>query len=162
MRGADRGTFDIGSATERISLSLDGEHKVFKRDSYQHIADGITVWSGKHVQEADAIYLYVARNGADISTKLVKGNLEYDAIKDNSGDYELRARTATRSPKNTWRTATIQSSGASQVGTACRHPGRRSAFRDHRKCGLYEGGARVLSKRNSTRERFRYRIGSHQ
>ena len=91
MGGVDSGTFDVGSDTERISLSLDGEYSVFKKDSYQQMADGIIVWSGKHLKDRDATYLYVAQNGADLSTKLVKGNFEYDTIKDSRGDYELRA-----------------------------------------------------------------------
>jgi len=89
--GVDSSTFDVGSDTERISLSLDGEHLAFKKDSYQKIADGIIVWSGKNVQEKDATYLYVAKNGDDFSIKLVKGDFEYDITKDRSGDYELRA-----------------------------------------------------------------------
>jgi len=45
--GVDSSTFDVGFDTERISLSLGGEHLVFKRDSYQQFRDGIIVWSGK-------------------------------------------------------------------------------------------------------------------
>jgi hypothetical protein len=89
--GVDSSTFDVGSDTERVSLSLDGKHLVFKKDSYQQIADGISVWSGKNVQEKDATYLYVARNGDHSSIKLVKGDFEYDIVKDRRGDYELRA-----------------------------------------------------------------------
>ena len=62
-----------------------------RRDSYQQIADGISVWSGRNVQEKAATYLYVARNGDDFSIKLVKGDFEYDIFKDSRGDYELRA-----------------------------------------------------------------------
>ena len=91
IRGVDSSTFDVGSDPERISLSVDGEQLAFEKDSYQQIAAGITVWSGKHVKDRDATYLYVAQNGDDLSTKLVKGNFEYDTIKDSRGDYELRA-----------------------------------------------------------------------
>jgi hypothetical protein len=87
----DSSTFDVGSDTEHISLSLDGERLVFKKFSYQQIADGITVWSGKDVQNKDATYLYVAKNGDESSIKLVKGDFEYDLVKDSHGDYELRA-----------------------------------------------------------------------
>jgi hypothetical protein len=107
IRGVDSNTFDVGSDTERISLSLDGEHFVFKKDSYQQIAAGIIVWSGKRVQERDATYLYVAKNGADLSIKLVKGDVEYDIIKDSSGDYELRATD----PKNTVAAECLADSG---------------------------------------------------
>jgi hypothetical protein len=89
--GVDSSTFDVGSDTERISLSLDGERLDFKKNSYQQIADGIVVWSGKHVQRKNATYLYVAKNGDESSIKLVTGNFEYDIIKGISGDYELRA-----------------------------------------------------------------------
>src|SRR5688572_27568261 len=70
--GVDSRTFDVGSDTQRISLSLDGEHLVIKKDSYQQIADGISVWSGRNVQNKAATYLYVAKNGDDSSLKLVK------------------------------------------------------------------------------------------
>ena len=93
--GVDSSTFDVGPDTERISLSLDGEHLVFKKDSYQHIADGISVWSGRHVQKRAATYLYVAKNGDDSSLKLVKGDFEYDVMKDSSGYYELRVTDLT-------------------------------------------------------------------
>ena len=93
--GVDSSTFDVGPDTERISLSLDGEHLVFKKQSYQHIADGISVWSGRHVQKRAATYLYVAKNGDDSSLKLVKGDFEYDVIKDSSGYYELRVTDLT-------------------------------------------------------------------
>ena len=86
----DSGDFDVGSSTERISLSLDGEPLVFKKDSHQHIADGTTVWAGKHAGRKEATYLYVAQSGDDLSIKLVKGDFEYDIIKDRGGDYELR------------------------------------------------------------------------
>jgi hypothetical protein len=91
MRGIDGGTFDVGSDSERISLSLDGERQIFRKDSYQRIADGITVWSGKSVQAKEATYLYVARSDDDLTIKLVRGELEYDVTRDSSGDYELRA-----------------------------------------------------------------------
>jgi len=91
MRGVDSSSFDVGSATERISLSLDGGNVVFKKHSYQHIADGITVWSGKNVKGKDATYLYVARSGDDLSIKLVKSDFEYDLARDSRGEYELRA-----------------------------------------------------------------------
>ena len=91
MGGVDSSTFDVGSDTKRISLSLDGERLVFKKHSYQQIADGITVWSGKDGQNKDAAYLYVAKNGDESSIKLVKGDFEYDLVKDSHGDYELRA-----------------------------------------------------------------------
>ena len=107
MRGVDSSTFDVGADTEHISLSLGGEHLVFKRDSYQHIASGIIVWSGKHVQGKDATYLYVAKSGADSSIKLVKGDVEYDIIKDRSGDYELRATDL----KNTFAEECLTDSG---------------------------------------------------
>lgn len=93
--GVDSSTFDVGSDTERISLSLDGEHLVFKKDSYQQIADGINVWSGRNVRKKAATYLYVAINGDDSSIKLVKGDFEYDVIKDSSGYYELRVTDLT-------------------------------------------------------------------
>jgi len=93
--GVDSSTFDVGPDTERISLSLDGEHLVFKKESYQHIADGISVWSGRQVQKRAATYLYVAKNGDDSSLKLVKGDFEYDVIKDSSGYYELRVTDLT-------------------------------------------------------------------
>ena len=93
--GVDSSTFDVGPDTERISLSLDGEHLVFKKDSYQHIADGISVWSGRNVQKRAATYLYVAKNGDDSSLKLVRGDFEYDVIKDSSGYYELRVTDLT-------------------------------------------------------------------
>jgi len=93
--GVDSSTFDVGPDTERISLSLDGEHLVFKKGSYQHIADGISVWSGRQVQKRAATYLYVAKNGDDSSLKLVKGDFEYDVIKDSSGYYELRVTDLT-------------------------------------------------------------------
>jgi hypothetical protein len=93
--GVDSSTFDVGPDTERISLSLDGEHLVFKKDSYQQIADGISVWSGRNVQKRAATYLYVAKNGDDSSIKLVKGDFEYDVIKDSSGYYELRVTDLT-------------------------------------------------------------------
>lgn len=92
--GVDSSTFDLGPDTERISLSLDGEHLVFKKDSYQQIADGISVWSGRNVKRAP-IYLYVAKNGDDSSLKLVRGDFEYDVIKDSSGYYELRVTDLT-------------------------------------------------------------------
>ena len=88
--GVDSSTFDVGPDTKRISLSFDGEHLVFRKDSYQQIADGISVWSGRNVQKKAATYLYVAKNGDDSSLKLVKGDFEYDVIKDSSGYYELR------------------------------------------------------------------------
>ena len=88
--GVDSSTFDVGPDTERISLSLDGEHLVFKKASYQHIADGLSVWRGRSVQKGAATYLYVATNGDDSSLKLVRGDFEYDVIKDSSGFYELR------------------------------------------------------------------------
>jgi len=93
--GVDSSTFDVGPDTERISLSLDGEHLVFKKESYQHIADGISVWSGRQVQKRAATYLYVAKNGDDSSLKLVKGDFEYDVIKDSSGYHELRVTDLT-------------------------------------------------------------------
>lgn len=93
--GIDSSTFDVGPDTEHISLSLDGEHLVFKKDSYQKIADGIIVWSGKNVQKRAATYLYVAKNGDDSSIKLVKGDFEYDVIKDSRGYYELRVTDLT-------------------------------------------------------------------
>ena len=91
MGGVDSSTFDVGPDTKRISLSLNGEHLVFRKDSYQQIADGITVWSGKDVQEKAATYLYVAKSGDEVSIKLVRGDFEYDIFKDSRGDYELRA-----------------------------------------------------------------------
>jgi hypothetical protein len=91
LGGVDSSAFDVRPDTELISLSLDGEHLVFKKDSYQQIADGIILWSGKNVKEKDATYLYVAKDGDEFSIKLVKGELEYDIIKDSNGDYELRA-----------------------------------------------------------------------
>ena len=91
IRGVDSSTFDVGFYTERISLSLGGEHLVFKRDSYQQFAYGISVWSGKYVKQKAATYLYVAKNGDDVSIKLVKGDFEYDIVRDSRGDYELRA-----------------------------------------------------------------------
>ena len=91
MGGVDSSIFDVGPDTKRISLSLNGEHLVFRNDSYQQIADGIIVWSGKDVQEKAATYLYVAKSRDEISIKLVKGDFEYDIVKDSRGDYELRA-----------------------------------------------------------------------
>ena len=91
MGGVDSSTFDVGPDTKRISLSLNGEHLVFRKDSYQQIADGIIVWSGKDVQEKVATYLYVAKSRDEASIKLVKGDFEYDIFKDSRGDYELRA-----------------------------------------------------------------------
>jgi len=91
LGGVDSSTFDVGPDTERISFAFDGEHLVFKKQSYQHIADGITVWSGKNVQGKDATYLYVARSGEESSIKLVKDDFEYDIVKDGRGEYELRA-----------------------------------------------------------------------
>ena len=91
MGGIESSTFDVGPDTKRISLSLNGEHLVFRKDSYQQIANGIIVWSGKDVQGKDATYLYVAKSGDEISIKLVRGDFEYDIVKDSRGDYELRA-----------------------------------------------------------------------
>ena len=91
MGGVDSSIFDVGPDTKRISLSLNGEHLVFRKHSYQQIADGITVWSGKDVQEKAATYLYVAKSRDEASIKLVKGDFEYDIFKDSRGDYELRA-----------------------------------------------------------------------
>jgi len=93
--GVDSSTFDVGSDTEHISLSLDGEHLAFKKDGYQQIADGISVWSGRNVQNKAATYLYVANNGDDSSIKLVKGDFEYDVIKDSNGYHELRVTDLT-------------------------------------------------------------------
>jgi hypothetical protein len=118
--GVDGSTFDVGPDTERISLSLDGEHLVFKKDSYQHIADGISVWSGRDVQKKAATYLYVAKNGDDSSIKLVKGDFEYDVIKDSSGYYELRATDLTNTVAEEFLTDSDHKadSGASQtIGT---------------------------------------------
>jgi len=91
VRGVDSSAVDVVSDPERISLSLSGEHLVFKRESYQHIADGTVVWSGKNVRGKEATYLYVAKDADDASIKIVKGGFEYDIIKDSRGDYELRA-----------------------------------------------------------------------
>ena len=89
--GVDSSTFDVGPDTKRIALSLNGEHLVFRKDSYQQIADGIIVWSGKGVHENAATYLYVATSRDEVSVKLVKGDFEYDIFKDSRGNYELRA-----------------------------------------------------------------------
>src|SRR4029453_6687080 len=56
--GVDSSIFDVGSDTERISLSLNGQRLDFKKDSYQQIGDGIVVWSGKNAQRNNATYLY--------------------------------------------------------------------------------------------------------
>src|SRR6185503_4940210 len=89
--GVDRSILDVGPDTARIALTLEGEHLVFKRDSHQHLADGVIVWSGKNVREKDATSLFIAKNGDDSSIKLVKGDFEYDITKDGRGDYELLA-----------------------------------------------------------------------
>ena len=93
MRGVDSSTFDVGPDTKRISFSLNGEHLVFRKDSYQQIADGIIVWSGKDVQEKAATYLYVAQNRKEVSIKLVRGDFEYDIVKDSRGDYDYAPQT---------------------------------------------------------------------
>ena len=86
----DSSTFDVSSDAEQVSLSLGGEYLVFRKDSYQRIDDDTSIWSGRSKREQDATYLYVAKNGDDVSLKLVEGDLEYDVVKDSSGDYELR------------------------------------------------------------------------
>ena len=102
MGGIDSSTFDVGPDTKRISLSLNGEHLVFRKDSHQQIAGGIIVWGGKDVQGKDATYLYVAKSGDEISIKLVRGDFEYDIVKDSRGDYELRATDLKNAVAEEW------------------------------------------------------------
>jgi hypothetical protein len=91
INGVDSSILDVRADTARIALALEGEHLVFKRESYQQLSDGVIVWSGKNVQEEDATSLFIANNGDDSSIKLVKGDFEYDITKDGRGDYELHA-----------------------------------------------------------------------
>src|SRR5688572_431809 len=77
--GVDGDTFDVRPDTDRTSLTFDGEQLVFERDSYQRIADGIDVWTGKN--EKDAAYLYIAKDGDHRALKLAKGSFEYDIYK---------------------------------------------------------------------------------
>ena len=181
--GVDSSILDVGPDTARIALTLEGEHLVFKRDSHQQLADGMIAWSGKNVQDKDATSLFIAKNGDDSSIKLVKGDFEYDITKDGRGDYELHATDLKDTVVDECLTDSdpkVQSAAGKNIGTdsvttsaaattLIRHDVRsrhhiysRAAIRDHRQSGLHEGGARAVSKRKSTNERFCHRIDSRE